>query len=136
MKKISITLCFAVVAALFAVRPDAANALPEFKKEFDKKYAEGPTPEKQSLAEAIKGAKCDVCHDPTKGPDGLASKKNHNPYGKALQKYIKKADKKDIAKILKALEAAEAEKGPDGNPYGERIKAGKLPVEATVPVGK
>jgi hypothetical protein len=130
MKKISITLCFAVIAALFAVRPDTAKALPEFKKEFDKKYApDGGSAEQKALAEAIKVAKCNVCHDPKKGPDGLESKKNRNPYGEALHKYIHKKDKKDIAKILKALETVEAEKGPDGKAWGEKIKAGKLPFE-------
>jgi hypothetical protein len=123
-------VCLAVVAALFATRPDAANALPEFKKEFDKKYApDGGSAEQRALAEAIKVAKCNVCHDPKKGPDGLESKKNHNPYGKALQQYILKKDKKDIAKILKALETVEAEKAPDGKSWGEKIKGGKLPFE-------
>lgn len=129
MKKVWTTLCFALVVALFALRPNPANALLAFKKEFDKKYTEGTTAEQQALAKAVTTAKCYVCHDPKKGPDGLESKKNHNPYGEALKKYLHKKDIKDVAKIQKALETVEAEKGPDGKAWGERIKTGKLPFE-------
>ena len=111
-----------------------ALARPPYPAIFQEHYAEN-----ESVALAAKGAKCNVCHEPAhKFP--LAGGKPRNPYGLALAKYI---SGKDFAKLKKpeqkleltaalkaALQGVEKEKGPDGTPFGEVIKSGKLPIPA------
>ena len=63
-------------------------------------------------------AGCNVCHEGT-------DKKNRNAYGMALNKYVKKTDAKDAAKIEAAFEGAVK----DNAKFGENLKAGKLPTE-------
>ncbi|RIK83313.1 MAG: hypothetical protein DCC68_04110 [Planctomycetota bacterium] len=138
MKKVCLTLgCgLLAVAALSSIRPNTASAFPEFKKQFDAKYVgDESTDQQKAIAAAVKVAKCNVCHDPNKGPDGKVSKKNHNAYGKALEKFIGKKDKKDIAKIQDALIKVEAMKNGSGPTFGELLKEGKLPVEAPADAG-
>lgn len=95
-----------------------AHAYPEFKKEFDKKYA--------PLAPQIAKVKCNVCHVGK-------SKKDRNEYGKALSKFITKKEKKKPDKIQEALQKAEGEHSDPANAssptFGELMKEGKLPVE-------
>jgi hypothetical protein len=138
MKKVCLTLCCGLLAAgvLSSIRPNTASAFPEFKKEFDKKYiGDESTPEQKAIAAAVKVAKCNVCHDPNKGPDGKVSKKNRNAYGEALHKFIGKKDKKDLPKIQDALVKSEAMKNGDGPSFGELLKAGKLPIEPIADTG-
>lgn len=123
MKTVRICLIVAVVG--YALCVHSASALPPFNKEWMAKYKEGNSNGK--FVEAIETAKCNVCH---KG----MSKKDHNEYGKVVQKFLKKAKynevKDDEAKakqyILDGLQKAEAEKGPGGKTYGDLLKAGEL----------
>jgi hypothetical protein len=125
-----------VLSVLGSIRPNSASAFPEFKKEFDKKYVgDESTETQQAIAAAVKVAKCNVCHDPNKGPDGKVSKKNHNAYGEALQKFVGKKDKKDMPKIQDALIKVEAMKNGEGPTFGDLLKQGKLPVEAAADTG-
>ena len=116
-KIVAIVLAFGLVAgATF----QNAQAFPAFGKQFNAKYP--------GLADLVKTAKCNVCHDPKKDENGKASKKNRNAYGMALSKLIKKADMKDIPKIQKALTTVESQKAKGAEQtFGELIKAGKLP---------
>ena len=109
----------------------SAQAYKQFYDEFNKKYvAEKSTPEQQKLADAIKKVKkCNVCHDPRK-IDGKASKKNRNAYGEAMAKLLTKKDKKDVEKIVKALETVAKQKAPDSDKtFGQLIEAGELPAK-------
>jgi hypothetical protein len=126
MKKLVVTLCLAALSAAVLVSP--ALALPPFSKEWTGKYVEGN--KNEAFVKAVGEAKCNVCHDPAS-----KSKKDHNAYGKAVKKFLTKADydkvKTDVvvAKkyILEALDKAEAEKAADGKTYGEKLKGGTLP---------
>ena len=114
MKKLCIFVVCAVLM-LTAARP--ALAVKPFYDEFEKMYAgaEG------AFSALVKKEKCSVCHDPK-------DKKIRNPYGEALDKLLdRKTDAKDMEKIQKALKTVEAEKAKDGETFGEKIKAGKLP---------
>jgi hypothetical protein len=77
--------------------------------------------------------KCNVCHVGT-------DKKEHNEYGKAVSKYLQKADFIGAAKkfdkvaspetqkaIADGLEKAGAEKAGNGKTFAEIIKLGELP---------
>lgn len=129
MKRFVVMLvAFGLVASLVTA---PAAAFPQFAKEFKKIYAgEESTPVEAKIAASLAKVKCNVCHDPKKGPDGKASKKNRNAYGNALSKLITKEDKKDVEKIHKALKTVESQKPEGGDQsYGERLKAGLLPVD-------
>src|SRR6476620_10948197 len=107
MKKVCLTLVCS--ALLLALGISSASALPPFDKEWKAKYLPDSAP--AALKEAAGTAKCNVCHEG-------ASKKMHNAYGKAVKKYLTKADfdavKTDPEKskkyILEGLEKSEAEK--------------------------
>ena len=121
------------VAVLLVARAPHAEAIPPFYKEFQAKYVKAESAEEKDKAFAAlvnQTAKCNVCHEGT-------SKKMHNAYGKAVKKYLTKADfdaiKTDPDKskkyIIEGLEKSEAEKSASGKSYGELIKAGKAPWE-------
>src|SRR5438552_13662423 len=94
----------------------SAQAQPQFKKYFDKKYfpAEGET----AMKKTYETGSCNFCHI-----GGADDRKHRNDFGKALSKYIKKEDAMDLTfkvktempekfkaaeqKVLKALEAVE-----------------------------
>ncbi|WP_254508454.1 hypothetical protein [Anatilimnocola floriformis] len=126
MKKVCLTLVFG--AFVLALGLSSASALPPFDKEWKAKYLPDSAP--ASLKDAAGTAKCNVCHEGT-------SKKMRNAYGKAVGKYLTKADfeavKADPEKskkyIVEGLEKAEAEKSASGKSFGELIKAGKGPWE-------
>jgi hypothetical protein len=112
-------LCVALAAGGFA-RP--AYAIKQFQDEFKALYVKEGTP----LAAEVERVKCNVCHV---GKD----KKERNAYGKALDERLdKKADKDNAEKIRKMLEEVAALPSdptkPDSPPFGDLIKAGKLPV--------
>jgi cytochrome c553 len=124
MKKIGLLLLFAFAAlAISAISVEHATALPAFNKQFAQTYA------KAKGAEGAKAAKCNLCHVEKK------KKKVRNEYGKALSKFVTKADYKKLkedkpalkAKIEKAFEEAGKMKSSAGETFAERIKAGKLP---------
>ena len=81
MKKVCVTVVLGLVAVAFSLQ--SASALPPFNKEWTAKYVEGNSNTK--FVEAVGTAKCNVCHEGT-------SKKMHNAYGKAVKKYLTKAD--------------------------------------------
>ncbi len=122
-----IIVCGAVVACgAWQAGAPAAHAVPNFKKEFDSMYvkADSTDPAEKQLAADVDRVKCNVCHMP-------ASKKERNAYGRALSKFLKKADKDDTPKIHSALEkVADMKVDPnDANSptFGDLIKQGKLP---------
>ncbi len=108
----------------------SADAYQAFAKAFLKKYA-GDTStevEKSIAAEFARVKKCNVCHDPRPGSDGKISKKNRNPYGVALSKYLTEKDKKDEKKALEMLGKIESEKAEGADKtFGELLREGKLP---------
>ncbi len=132
-----LAVCLILFAALaFALNGGhEARALPVFKKHFEDYYVKkGDNPQ---LTEAVAEAKCNVCHYGT-------DKKNHNDYGLALQKFLKK-DKytfkrvkgqpqqvqKEIEDAFKKVEEMDSTKGKK---FGELLKAGELP--GTAPEGE
>ena len=125
MKKVCVTLLGLFLVTLAV---GTASALPPFDKEWKAKYLGDSAP--AALKEAAGTAKCNVCHMGT-------SKKEHNAYGKAVKKFLTKADfeavKADPEKSKKyideGLTKAEAEKSAGGKTYGELIKEGKAPWE-------
>ncbi|MCE9546545.1 MAG: hypothetical protein K8T25_13645 [Planctomycetia bacterium] len=117
-----------------------ALAMPPFKKAFEGKYVTPPTAN-PALAAPFAAASCNVCHVNGK-------KKNvRNAYGDDLSKELAKLlgvpVKKFLATppaagnpppmqaVLKQLDTAftnvEQNKAANGETYGARIKAGKLP---------
>ena len=126
MRKAGLFVLFACFALGWS---RAASAFPQFFAEFQTKYVnENGSADDKAFADLVKNkAKCGVCHG--KDAQGKENKKIRNEYGKALSKLIGKDDKKDKAKIQKALETVAAEKAPSGETYGERLKNHKLPVE-------
>lgn len=120
MKKFGVSVLLGLFA--LSVFVGSVSARPQYKKVSDERYKDSP------IAEAAADAKCNLCHFGK-------SKKNRNDFGKALSKYLNKdvytelksdADKLNEA-VTKALEKVEGEKNPEGEAYGDRIKAGKLP---------
>ncbi|MEX2026398.1 MAG: hypothetical protein WEH44_03840 [Pirellulaceae bacterium] len=117
-----------VVVVALALLAVPAIALPPFSLQWKAKYVAGSKDD--AFKKAVTTANCNVCHDPAS-----KSKKDHNVYGKAVKKFLTKADydkiKTDLeaAKkyILDGLEKAEAEKAADGKTYGDKLKEGKLP---------
>lgn len=124
MKKAVLTL-FAVMAAVglaLCVGAETANARPNYKTEFDKRYMKDGT----ALHTALKGkSNCNVCH---LGKD----RKKRNAYGLAISKALGEKMVKDSAKIIEALEKVEAEKSGDAT-FGALIKEGKLPITVDEP---
>jgi hypothetical protein len=134
-KACCLLVCAAVLAAWGA---QDADALPPFKKAFQTTYVDSGS---EALKAAFKKGSCYTCH--VKGE----KKEVQNAYGKALNELIpgnakerlkaaKENGTKDAeeAELLKELAAAfktaEGLSATEGGPtYGERLKAGKLPVE-------
>ncbi|ADB18963.1 conserved hypothetical protein [Pirellula staleyi DSM 6068] len=124
MKKVCLTLAGGLLVV--ALMASQASALPPFNKEFTAKYVEGNS--NAAFVEAVGTAKCNACHEGK-------SKKDKNEYGKAVAKFLTKADFEkvkadaDAAKkyIVEGLEKAAAEKNAAGKTFGELIAAGELP---------
>lgn len=132
MKKNSLYLLgvAALCAGIVLCHVRAADAFPAFSKAFAKKYIDKKSTDVQKSldAEYIRVKKCNVCHDPRPGEDGKVSKKNRNPYGVALAKYLTEKDKKDEKKAIEMLGKVESEKAPDSDvTFGELLSEGKLP---------
>jgi hypothetical protein len=126
MKKFAVTLCLGAFAIALVASPAAAR--PQYNKEWQAKYVEGN--KNEAFVKAVGEAKCNVCHDAAS-----KSKKDRNPYGMALSKFLNKEgfDKSkgdaDAAKkwILEGFQKGEAEKAADGKTFGDKLKAGSLP---------
>ena len=138
MKKL-ITLCM-VCAMVTSWMAPSARALAPFKKAFQEKYVDGS--DNEALKEAFKKASCNTCH--LKGK----KKEERNPYGEELAKLIegdanarikaagkngqdaRKAEtEKILAELDKAFDEVAKKEAPEGGTFGERIAAGKLPVD-------
>jgi hypothetical protein len=120
----------ACVASLCFLPVRSADAYLNFSKAFLKKYGSDKSSEAQkSIAkEFARVKKCAVCHDPRPGADGKVTKKNRNPYGAALNKYLTEKDKANADKALEALAKVESEKAEGTEKtFGELLSAGKLP---------
>jgi hypothetical protein len=132
MKKLSVCVacCVALVAGLCFLPVRSADAYLTFSKAFLKKYGSDKSSETQKAIakEFARVKKCGVCHDPRPGADGKVSKKNRNPYGQALNKYLTEKDKANVEKALEALAKVESQKAEGAEKtFGELLSTGKLP---------
>lgn len=129
-------LMLTIVAAVAALSATDALAIGELKKEWGNKYAA----DGQYKVDARK-AGCYVCH--VKGVKDKKSEEGRNEYGKAMAAYLKSknvkiddlkakykndATKKEaIDDMIAMFEASNKEKSSDGETFGAKIAAGKLP---------
>lgn len=127
-----LTCCIAAASLIGYNFVRSASAFPTFYKAFDKTYLGDKTTDAQkALAANIKRVKkCNVCHDPRKDEHGKASKKNRNPYGRTLAKFLTEKDKKNLKKALEVIPKVESQRAEgDKETFGQLIKEGKLPFE-------
>lgn len=137
MKRV-VLACLVATIAVFASTP-SAFALPEFKKEFTKKYID--THKDDAFKKLAKKASCNVCHVKKE------KKTVVNEYGTHLAKLIEgnakkrkddamkkdgaEAKKAEQAKLVKELNKAFEEvakmKSEAGDTFGDRIKNSLLP---------
>ena len=128
MKKVLLNLALASFFIGSLATPTLGIA--PFNLQWRRKYLDGN--KNEEFVKAAKAANCHVCHLPTD-----KAKKETNEYGKAVGKFLTKAEfekltgKLEASKtyIFEGLEKAEAEKAADGTTFGEKIEAGKLPAE-------
>ncbi len=126
MKKYRVSLVCLAAAAVIA---STAFAIPPFDAAFKKMYVKEGDP----LEAKVKEVKCNVCHV---GKE----KKDRNEYGKAVSKYLKKADFTGDAKkyekptdpeaqkaMEEGLKKAGEEKSAGGKTFDEILKSGELP---------
>jgi cytochrome c2 len=116
-----------VGALLFGPAAPSAKAVKQFRDEFIAKYvkADSSVPKDKAFAAAVEAAKCNLCHMGT-------SKKDRNPYGKALDELLdRKTDKENKEKIRSALDKVAQMKAkpddPNSSTFGQRLSEGKLP---------
>ena len=139
MKKLLAVLLVAFLAV--AIAPNNADAIPAFKKAFAQRVTNVSKDAK--LVEAIKAAKCNICHY----VDGdKKSKKQKNDFGVAMGKLLKKDNYKSTriaaepdkvkAEFDAAFEKLMATKNAKGKTYGELLKSGSLPGTVNLPVKK
>jgi hypothetical protein len=119
-----------LLSAVFFLQFHApAWAIKGFSDQFVDTYAENSSD--AEFKELVEKAKCNICH--VQGEN----KKVRNPYGDAAAKLLDKKDfpakrfKEEPEKCKEEIEAAfrklEEMKAPDGETFGEKIKAGLLP---------
>ena len=143
MKRFCLIILCGTVALGFLAQ--SALALPQFKKEFTKKYVD--TSSNEDFKAAAKKASCNVCHVKKE------KKSVNNDYGTELSKLIEGSAKNRLAaakdedkakgedvtaasdaekakltkELLAAFEKVEGMKSKSGKTYGELIKSGNLP---------
>jgi hypothetical protein len=130
MKKATISLALIALGVVWLGRgAPQASADKAFRDQFVAAYvkADSDDAKDKTFSEAVEKAKCNICHE------GKV-KKNRNDYGKALGELLsRKTDTENKEKILAALKTVEAKhvnpKDDKSPTFGERIRAGKLPVE-------
>ena len=129
MKTYRILVAMTLVA-IIGVCAKSVDAFPQFSSGFKKLYLTDDAPE--DFKDAVKGAKCALCHDDSKKNDkGKADRKYRNPYGQALDNLLSKDDKKDKEKIREALQEIEGEKAPGSEEtFGDRLKNHQFPYAA------
>ncbi len=123
-----------VFLAVLWLTASPANAIKNFQTDFVVRYVQPSDDDpkeaaekKAMLAQAIKKAKCNVCHN---GRD----KKRLNAYGDELAKLLnKKADAENTEKVIKAMEIVgkikSDPKDKNSPAFGDRIRQGKLPFQ-------
>lgn len=106
----------------------AAWAVIQFRNEFVTRYVkkDSKEPKDQAFAQLVEEAKCNVCHEGT-------DRKKRNAYGEALDRLLDRSkDARNPEKIQAALAEVESvkvdPKDPKSPTFGDRIKAGQLPV--------
>jgi hypothetical protein len=110
----SLIIAVAALAGFAGFRP--AQAFPNFKIQFDKRYLIEGSP----LHKAVNGkTTCNICHV------GM-NKGRLNDYGSALGRLLGSDDIRNYEKIQQVLEKVESEK-TGTTTFGELIKEGKLP---------
>ena len=125
MKRFAMFLAVSLIAiGLNFVTTGQVSARPEYKAKIEEltKNSKG--------ADAIKEAKCNVCHYGK-------SKKNRNDFGQALNKHMNeetyksmKSDKEALGKkVEEVLKTVLKEKSKSGKTFGELIDSGSLPAE-------
>jgi hypothetical protein len=119
MKKLATLMAIVAVAGLMLVgAPQDAQARPQYKTAFEKKYSK--------VAEEMKNeAKCNGCHG--LAADGKSDKKLLSDYATALKDALGKKNEREADLINKAFDAVAQKKNGDGKPYGELLEGGKLP---------
>lgn len=130
MKKAMICLTLIALGVAWLGRGvPQASADKAFRDQFVATYvkADSDAPKDKAFADAVEKAKCNICHV------GKV-KKNRNDYGKALGELLsRKTDTENKEKILAALKKVESKplnpKDDKSPTFGDRIRAGKLPVE-------
>ena len=125
MKKFGL---LALTGAMVLMLNANAFAIPVFKKQWDETYVADN--KNEAFVAAAEEAKCNVCHYGK-------SKKNRNDYGEALHKYLEKDEFKSArvkaepekvkAEIEEAFKKVAEMKAKDGETFGEKLEAGKLP---------
>lgn len=118
----------AVIAAVLCWGMNAAWAVIQFRNEFVARYVkkDSKEPKDQAFAQLVEEAKCNICHVGT-------DRKQRNAYGDALDRLLDRTkDARDKEKIQAALAEVESvkvdPKDPKSPTFGDRIKAGELPV--------
>lgn len=138
MEMKQVALMLGVTFGLTCIAGDAWG-LPQFKKAFEEKYEVKQNPEYKAL---MRKAGCNACHI-----KGEQDKSMQNDYGKALNELIEGSAKQrldaakeisrdeqkaELAKLVDEFKAAldEVDKKTNeaGETYGDRIRAGQLPV--------
>ena len=127
-------LGMAVFLVVLWLTASPAHAIKNFQDDFFARYVDPSADDPQEaarkkvlLAEAVEGAKCNVCHD---GRD----KRRRNAYGDELARLLdKKADAENPERVISALEAVgqiKCDPTDENSPtYGDLIDQGKLPVQ-------
>jgi len=128
MRRVVVGAIGLVFALGIGLTPQPAQAVKEFKEQFEAKYVK-PHSRKRAdvaLARAVEAAQCRICHP---GDD----KHKLNAYGAQLGQYVNHFDKEKTERILDSLEKiSERRVDPfDKNSptFGALIKKGQLPVE-------
>jgi hypothetical protein len=120
MRKVLVTSIVAASAAviLLALGYDEADARMQYKMQWDKTYMTKDS----AISKAYAGkSTCNVCHQ------GAKSKKNRNPYAKAIEKALGGKNVMDTEKITAALAEAAKQKsgGNDSATFGALIEKGQ-----------
>jgi len=114
-----------VVAAMFTTRP--AGAVKPFFEQFKAMYVKPNTKDRTMMIfnAAVEKKGCTICHGPN-------SKKTFNAYGAQIKKLLSKGDSDNRSKVRNALGTVSKMKSDPSDPssptFGERLRAGKLPV--------
>ncbi|NMC21275.1 MAG: hypothetical protein GYA33_12750 [Thermogutta sp.] len=126
--KWSVLVVSAIVLGASCWGMNAAWAVIQFRNEFVARYVkkESKEPKDQAFARLVEEAKCNICHVGT-------DRKQRNVYGQALDRLLDRTkDARNKEKIQAALAEVESEKvdpkDPKSATFGDRIKAGELPV--------